>query len=104
MTAQPRAPAACGLTGCIGAWLACSIGRWSLTGPRSRACARAIPVNRLRRPAPARRILTVSRRDGLLTAEQEESLERDGYLMVPSLLDEIVLAPMRSRLDQLLHQ
>jgi len=48
--------------------------------------------------------LTVSRRDGLLTAEQEESLERDGYLMVPSLLDEIVLAPMRSRLDQLLHQ
>jgi hypothetical protein len=31
----------------------------------------------------------VSRRDGLLTAGQRESLERDGYLLVPSLLDEI---------------
>ena len=46
----------------------------------------------------------VSRRDGLLIAEQRESLERDGYLLVPSLLDEIVLAPMRARLDELVYQ
>jgi len=46
----------------------------------------------------------VSRRAGLLTAEQRESLERDGYLLVPSLLDEIVLAPMRARLDELVYQ
>ena len=51
-----------------------------------------------------RRIPVVSRRAGLLTAEQQESLERDGYLLVPSLLDEIVLAPMRARLDELVYQ
>ena len=51
-----------------------------------------------------RRISVVSRRAGLLTAGQRESLERDGYLLVPSLLDEIVLAPMRARLDELVHQ
>jgi hypothetical protein len=46
----------------------------------------------------------VSRPDGLLIAEQRESLERDGYLLVPSLLDELVLAPMRARLDELVYQ
>jgi hypothetical protein len=46
----------------------------------------------------------VSRRAGLLTAGQRESLEREGYLLVPSLLDEVVLAPMRARLDELVHQ
>ena len=46
----------------------------------------------------------MSRRDGLLTAQQRESLERDGYLLAPSLLDEIVLAPMRCRLDELVYQ
>jgi ectoine hydroxylase-related dioxygenase (phytanoyl-CoA dioxygenase family) len=46
----------------------------------------------------------VSRRAGLLTAGQLESLERDGYLLVPSLLDEDVLAPMRARLDELVYQ
>jgi ectoine hydroxylase-related dioxygenase (phytanoyl-CoA dioxygenase family) len=51
-----------------------------------------------------RRIAVVSRRAGLLTARQRESLERDGYLLVPLLLDEIVLAPMRARLDELVHQ
>lgn len=51
-----------------------------------------------------RRISVVSRRDGLSIAEQRESLERDGYLLVPSLLDEIVLAPVRARLDELVHQ
>jgi len=51
-----------------------------------------------------RRILIVSRRDGLLTAGQRESLERDGYLLVPSLLDETVLTPMRARLDELVYQ
>jgi hypothetical protein len=43
-----------------------------------------------------RRISIVSRRNGLLIAGQRESLEREGYLLVPSLLDEIVLAPFRS--------
>ena len=51
-----------------------------------------------------RRISVVSRRAGLLTAGQRESLQRDGYLLVPSLLDEIVLAPMRARLDELVYQ
>lgn len=51
-----------------------------------------------------RRISVVSRRAGLLTAGQRESLEREGYLLVPSLLDEIVLAPMRARLDGLVYQ
>ena len=51
-----------------------------------------------------RRISIVSRRDGLLTAGQRQSLERDGYLLVPSLLDERLLAPMRARLDELVHQ
>ena len=37
-----------------------------------------------------RRISVVSRWVGLLTAEQRESLERDGYLLVPSLLVEAV--------------
>jgi ectoine hydroxylase-related dioxygenase (phytanoyl-CoA dioxygenase family) len=46
----------------------------------------------------------VSRRAGLLTVEHRESLERDGYLLVPSLLDEIVLAPIRARLDELVYQ
>ena len=46
----------------------------------------------------------MSRRAGLLSARQLESLERDGYLPVPSLLDEIVLAPMRARLDELVYQ
>jgi hypothetical protein len=46
----------------------------------------------------------VSRRAGLLSAGHRESLERDGYLLVPSLLDESVLAPMRARLDELVYQ
>ena len=46
----------------------------------------------------------MSRRNGLLTAGQRESLERDGYLLVSSLLDDITLAPMRARLDELVHQ
>jgi hypothetical protein len=51
-----------------------------------------------------RRVSIVSRRDGLLIAEQRRSLEHDGYLLVPSLLDEIVLAPIRTRLDELVYQ
>ena len=46
----------------------------------------------------------MSRRAGPLSAGQRESLERDGYLLVPSLLDESVLAPMRARLDELVYQ
>ena len=37
-----------------------------------------------------RRISIVSRRDGLLIAGQRESLQRDGYLLVASLLDEML--------------
>jgi hypothetical protein len=51
-----------------------------------------------------RRISIMSRRDGLLNAGQRKSLERDGYLLAPSLLDEIVLAPMRAQLDELVYQ
>jgi ectoine hydroxylase-related dioxygenase (phytanoyl-CoA dioxygenase family) len=46
----------------------------------------------------------VSRRARLLTAAQRELLERDGYLLVASLLDETVLAPMRAGLDELVYQ
>ena len=46
----------------------------------------------------------MSRRAGLLSAEQLDSLEGDGYVLVPSLLDEDVLAPMRARLDELVYQ
>jgi len=37
----------------------------------------------------------------LLSTQQRESLERDGYLLVPSLLDETVLGPIASRLEDL---
>ena len=46
----------------------------------------------------------MSRRAGLLSAGQRESLERDGYLLVPSLLDEIAVVPMRARLNELVYQ
>ena len=36
-----------------------------------------------------------------LGAQQRESLERDGYLLVPSLLDETVLGRITSRLEEL---
>jgi len=36
-----------------------------------------------------------------LTATQRASLKRDGYLLVPSLLDQRVLARIRHRLDEL---
>src|SRR5215469_17596644 len=51
-----------------------------------------------------RRIAIVRRRDGLLTGQQRESLDCDGYLLVPSVLDENVLAPIRTRLDELVRQ
>jgi ectoine hydroxylase-related dioxygenase (phytanoyl-CoA dioxygenase family) len=40
----------------------------------------------------------------LLSAQQRESLERDGYLLAPSLLDETVLGPIASRLEELVRQ
>jgi ectoine hydroxylase-related dioxygenase (phytanoyl-CoA dioxygenase family) len=40
----------------------------------------------------------------LLSAQQRESLERDGYLLVPSLLDETVLGAVASRLEELVRQ
>lgn len=39
-----------------------------------------------------------------LTATQRASLQRDGYLLVPSLLDQRVLARIRHRLDELVRQ
>src|SRR5215471_11246540 len=73
-------------------------------GEGRRAAAGQQSFNRLLPVYQQRRISVVSGRDGLLIAEQRESLERDGYLLVPSLLDEIVLAPMRARLDELVYQ
>jgi phytanoyl-CoA dioxygenase PhyH len=48
--------------------------------------------------------LPVRHRGGLLTAQQRGSLEREGYLLVPSLLDETVIGRMRSRLEELVRQ
>ena len=39
-----------------------------------------------------------------LTVTDRDSLERDGYLLVPSLLDQAVLGRLRSHLDELVHQ
>jgi hypothetical protein len=61
----------------------------------------AATAKNLGREPPGR---TAHRWAGLLTAGQRESLKREGYLLVPSLLDEIVLAPMRARLDELIYQ
>ena len=41
---------------------------------------------------------------GHLSVQQRESLERDGYLLVPALLDATVLGPMASRLEELVRQ
>jgi ectoine hydroxylase-related dioxygenase (phytanoyl-CoA dioxygenase family) len=46
----------------------------------------------------------MSPRAGQLSAQQRRSLERDGYLLVPSLLDKTVIAPMASRLSELVRQ
>src|SRR5215472_1217572 len=86
----------------------------------TRACAARLPDGKRTVPTTAlwatvsligcgaverqRRISVVSRRAGLLSAEQLDSLEGDGYVLVPSLLDEDVLAPMRARLDDLVYQ
>jgi hypothetical protein len=48
--------------------------------------------------------LPVRNRAGQLSAQQRESLERDGHLMVPSLLDETVTARMAGRLSELVRQ
>lgn len=39
-----------------------------------------------------------------LTAQQRGSLERDGYLLVPSLLGETVIGRMRGRLEELVRR
>ena len=39
-----------------------------------------------------------------LTAREREALDRDGYLVVPALLDEPVLRPVRARLEDLVQQ
>jgi ectoine hydroxylase-related dioxygenase (phytanoyl-CoA dioxygenase family) len=39
-----------------------------------------------------------------LTVLERDSLQRDGYLVVPSLLDQVVTGAMRSRLDELVRQ
>jgi ectoine hydroxylase-related dioxygenase (phytanoyl-CoA dioxygenase family) len=58
----------------------------------------------LRHERPGRRLLPVRNRAGQLSAQQRKSLERDGYLMVPSLLDETVTARMAGRLSELVRQ
>ena len=54
----------------------------------------------LRPERHAANTLPVRHRGGLLTAGQRGSLERDGYVLVPLLLDEMVIGRMRSRLDR----
>jgi ectoine hydroxylase-related dioxygenase (phytanoyl-CoA dioxygenase family) len=46
----------------------------------------------------------VRQQAGQLGAQQREALERDGYLLVPSVLDETVLGPIASRLEELVRQ
>lgn len=48
--------------------------------------------------------MLVRHRVGQLSAQQRESLERDGYLMVPSLLAETVIARLAGRLSELVRQ
>jgi ectoine hydroxylase-related dioxygenase (phytanoyl-CoA dioxygenase family) len=48
--------------------------------------------------------LTVRKQAGQLSAQQRESLERDGYLLVPRLLDETVLGRITSRLEELVRE
>jgi ectoine hydroxylase-related dioxygenase (phytanoyl-CoA dioxygenase family) len=48
--------------------------------------------------------LPVSHQAGQLTAQQRESLECNGYLLVPRLLDEAVLGRIASRLEELVRQ
>jgi len=52
----------------------------------------------------ARRRLSTVNAGRALTVPERDSLERDGYLLVPSLLDQAVLGRLRSRLDELVHQ
>jgi hypothetical protein len=52
---------------------------------------------------PGRRLPLVSS-DRRLTATEQASLKRDGYLLVPSLLDEGALVRIRHRLDELVRQ
>src|SRR5262249_34026980 len=57
-----------------------------------------LAINRLRaggRPAKNR---PVGHRGDRLTARERESLDRDGYLVVPALLDEPVIRPLLTRL------
>lgn len=48
-----------------------------------------------------RTLLPVRQQAGHLSAQQRESLEGDGYLLVSSVLDETVLGPIASRLEEL---
>jgi ectoine hydroxylase-related dioxygenase (phytanoyl-CoA dioxygenase family) len=58
------------------------------------------PLRRRRWPAKNR---PVSARRDRLTAGERESLDRDGYLVVPALLDEHIVAPVRARTAELVH-
>jgi hypothetical protein len=71
---------------------------------RSADAGLAKPVMGLRHERPGRRLLPVRQRARQLSAQQRESMERDGYLMVPSLLNETVTARMTSRLAELVRQ
>jgi ectoine hydroxylase-related dioxygenase (phytanoyl-CoA dioxygenase family) len=48
--------------------------------------------------------MLVRQQAGRLSAQQRESLERDGYLLVSSLLDETILVRIASRLEELVRQ
>jgi hypothetical protein len=51
-----------------------------------------------------RKTVAMGHRGVGLTSHRRGSLERDGYLLVPSLLDETVIVRMASRLDELVRQ
>ena len=56
----------------------------------------------LRRERCGAETLPVRHQAGQLSARQRGALERDGYLMVPSLLDETVLGRITLRLEELI--
>ena len=61
-------------------------------------------LNRLRPRRFSAKNRPVGHRGDRLTAREREALDRDGYLVVPALLDEPVLRPVRARLEDLVQQ
>ena len=80
-------------------WLPCWLPAVRVLISRHRLLAG--PGMGLRRERHRAETLPVRQHAEHLGAQQRESLERDGYLLVPSLLDETVLGRITSRLEEL---